>query len=144
MLQRLALIDPLHRSAASRNNRSLGGRGRRRTSATVAGSFVLLAAAAQVPETWTGVAITTTVLAAGAALLVHVSRGVDWSVRHAAAVATGALLSRGTLAFFYYPVIGETAAVPKYAHNVTMLAVVVVLGWLALRSRGRAADRGRG
>lgn len=107
---------------------------------TVAGSFVLLAAATAVPETWTGVAITTTVLTAGAVLLVSASRGSDWSVRHSAAVATGALLSRGALAFFYYPVIGEISAVRKYAHNVTMLAIVVVLGWLALRVRVRAGD----
>jgi hypothetical protein len=109
-----------------------------RLSVTLAVSFALLAAATSVPETWMGVAITTTVLAAGAALLVHASRGAGWSVRHAAAVATGALLSRGALAFFYYPVVGETTAVRKYAHNVTMLAIVVVLGWLALRGRGRA------
>jgi hypothetical protein len=106
--------------------------------ALVAG--LLLVVAGLAPETWAGVAMTVTVLAAGAALLVHASRSVDWSVRHTAAVAIGALLSRGTLAFFYYPVVGETSAVPKYAHNVTMLAVVVALGWLALRSRGRAAD----
>jgi hypothetical protein len=113
-----------------------------RLSVTLAGSFLLLVAATWVPETWTGVAVTTTVLAAGAALLAHASRSVDWSARHAAAVATGALLSRGVLAFSYYPVVGETSAVRKYAHNVTMLAIVVVLGWLALRSRDRAADTG--
>jgi hypothetical protein len=62
-------------------------------------------------------------------------RFADWSVRHAAAVATGALLSRGVLAFFCYPVVGETTAVRKYAHNVTMLAIVVALGWLALGRR---------
>jgi hypothetical protein len=107
---------------------------------TLAASFTLLSAIGLVPETWTGVAITTTVLAAGAALLVHAARSADWSVRHAAAVATGALLSRGVLAFFYYPVVGETTAVRKYAHNVTMLAIVVALGWLALRRRGRAAE----
>jgi hypothetical protein len=107
---------------------------------TLAGSFVLLSAASLVPETWTGVAITTTVFAAGAVLLVHASRGAGWSVRHAAAVATGALLSRAVFAFFYYPVVGETTAVRKYAHNVTMLAIVVAVGWLALRSRGRAVD----
>lgn len=107
---------------------------------TVAASFTLLAAASWVPETWTGAAVTITVLAAGAALLAHASRSVDWSVRHAAAVATGALLSRGVLAFFYYPVVGETTAVRKYAHNVTMLAIVAALGWLALRSRDRAAS----
>ncbi len=107
---------------------------------TVAGSFVLLVAATRVPETWTGVAITTTVFAAGTALLVHASRSADWSVRHPAAVAVGALLSRGALAFFYYPVIGETSPLRKYAHNATMLAIVVVLGWLALRGGGPAAD----
>jgi hypothetical protein len=106
---------------------------------TLAGSFTLLVVAGLAPETWAGAAVTVAVLATGAALLVHASRSVDWSVRHTAAVATGALLSRGTLAFFYYPVVGETSAVPKYAHNVTMLAVVVAVGWLALRRRGRAA-----
>jgi hypothetical protein len=108
---------------------------------TLAGSFALLAAASLVPESWTGVAVSTTVLAGGVALLVHASRGAGWSVRHAAAVATGALLSRGVLAFFYYPVVGETSAVRKYAHNVAMLAVVVAVGWQALRGRGRAAER---
>jgi hypothetical protein len=113
-----------------------------RLSVTLAGSFALLTAVGLAPETWTGVAITTTAFAAGAALLVHASGAVDWSVRHAAAVAVGALLSRGVLAFLYYPVVGEAAAVPKYAHNVTMLAIVVVLGWRALRGRDRAADEG--
>jgi hypothetical protein len=37
-------------------------------------------------------------------------------------------------------VAGETSAAPKYAHNQTMLAVVVALGWLARRDRGRAGD----
>jgi predicted membrane protein len=106
---------------------------------TVAVSFVLLVAATAVPETWTGAAITTTVLTAGTALLVHASRSVQWSVRHTAAVATGALLSRGVLAFLYYPVIGETSAARKYAHNVTMLAIVVMVGWLALRNPSRTA-----
>ena len=132
-------------AAVGLGHRTHGERSARRAprlSVTLAGSFLLLVAATWVPETWTGVAITTTVLAAGAALLVHVSRSVDWSVRHVAAVATGALLSRGVLAFTYYPVVGETSAVRKYAHNVTMLAIVVVLGWLALRGRGQAADTG--
>ena len=55
-------------------------------------------------------------------------------------MAVGALLSRGVLAFTYYPLLGETSAVRKYAHNVTMLAIVVALGWLALRPRDPAAD----
>jgi hypothetical protein len=102
---------------------------------TVAGSFVLLVAATAVPENWAGVTITTVVFIAGAALLGRVSRSPGWSVRHAAAVAAGALLSRGVFAFFYYPLIGETSAARKYTHNVVMLALVGVAGWLALRKR---------
>jgi hypothetical protein len=110
--------------------------------ATVVGSFFLVSAASAVPETWTGAAITTVVLAAGAALLGHLGRSPGWSVRHAAAVATGALLSRGVFAFFYFPLIGNVSAVPKYAHNVVMLAAVGVAAWLALRrSEPDPADR---
>ncbi len=107
---------------------------------TVAVSFVLLSASSMVPETWTGAAITTIVFAAGAALLGHFSRNPGWSVRHTAAVAIAALLSRGVFAFFYYPLIGDVSAIPKYAHNVVMLAVVGVAGWIALRNRPPAED----
>lgn len=130
---------------------ALGGRPPRRSHARhaprlpviVAGSFVLPLAATAVPETWAGAAITSAVLIGGAASLGHVSRSPEWSVRHAAAVATGALSSRGVFAFFYYPLIGETSAARKYTHNVVMLGVVVLVGWLALRkqgSGGAAAD----
>jgi hypothetical protein len=113
-----------------------------RLSVMVATSFMVMLAATAVPETWTGATITTAVLAAGAALLWHASRRPDWGVREAAAVATGALLSRGALAFFYYPVIGEISAERKYTHNAVMLAIVGAAGWLALRKqRSNPADR---
>ncbi|WP_117212955.1 hypothetical protein [Allorhizocola rhizosphaerae] len=103
--------------------------------ATVAASFVVFLAAEMVPpETWVGVGITTAVFIAGTVLLAHVSRSCDWGVRHTAAVAIGALLSRGTLAFTYYPLIGQTSAVQKYGHNVVTLAIVGLAGWLALRN----------
>ena len=51
-----------------------------------------------------------------------------WTLEHVAAIATGALLARGALAFTYYPVVGETSAAQKYAHNVVMLAVVAAAG----------------
>jgi hypothetical protein len=112
-----------------------------RLSLIVAGSFVLVAAATAVPETWIGAVIAATALWVGTVLLARIARSSDWSVRHTAAVATGALLSRGALAFLYYPVIGETSALQKYAHNVTMLAIVCVAAWFALRS-GAAPAKG--
>ena len=102
---------------------------------TVAATLALAAAASVWPETWTGFAIGTTVTMATAVLLVGVSRQVGWSVRHAAAVAFGYLLCRGLLAFSYFPLIGEVSATRKYTHNVVMLAVVVIAGWLAVRRR---------
>ena len=61
------------------------------------------------------------------------AHGRDWGLTHAAAVATGVLLSRGALAFLYYPVVGETSAGQKYAHNVVMLLIVAVAGAYAIR-----------
>jgi hypothetical protein len=69
-----------------------------------------------------------------------------------AALATGVLLARGTLAFLYYPLVGETSAAQKYAHNAVMLAVVAAVGAYAIRSAvagrtgvplGRASARAR-
>ena len=58
----------------------------------------------------------------------------SWSLQHYAALATGVLLSRAALAFTYYPLVGETPAVAKYAHNVVMLALVVAVGAYAGRA----------
>jgi hypothetical protein len=107
---------------------------------TVAGTtFVLLVVATSVPETWAGAAVTATALVIGTVWLVRAARGGQWSVRHAAAVAIGALLSRGALAFFYYPFVGQVSAGRKYTHNVVMLALVVFAGWLALREHDSTA-----
>lgn len=102
--------------------------------ATVTGSMLVMTAATLGPETWTGAASTMTAFAAGGIALVRVSQNPGWGVRHAAAVATGALLTRGTLAFLYYPLMGDTPASRKYTHNVVMLAIVAVAGWFAMRT----------
>jgi hypothetical protein len=104
---------------------------------TLAVSFVAASAIAAVPETWVGVALATLVAVASGCLLARAARGRDWGLAHIAAVATGALLSRGALAFLYYPVVGETSAGRKYAHNVAMLLIVAAAGAYAIR-RGRS------
>ena len=50
-----------------------------------------------------------------------------WTMQHIAAVA---LLSRGVLAFTYFPLLGEVEPLPKYLHNVAMLAIVIAAGAL--------------
>ena len=100
-------------------------------------SFVAASVHAIAPETWIGVAIAALVAAASGWLLARAARGRDWGLDHVAAVATGALLSRGVLAFFYYPVVGETPAGTKYAHNVVMLLIVAAAGAYAIRRAQR-------
>ena len=85
---------------------------------------MLTAAYSMAPETWAGTAFA---LAVAALALVLLARHT-WTPAHAAAIATGALLARGALAFTYYPVVGETSAAQKYAHNVVMLALVAAAG----------------
>lgn len=86
-------------------------------------------------ETWGGLAVG---LAAnglvGVGILVA-ARVWGWSLRHSAAVGLGFLLARGLMAFTYFPLIGDVDPFPKYAHNAVMLAIVLVAGALALRSR---------
>jgi hypothetical protein len=100
----------------------------------VAASFVFATLLAIAPETWVGVALSVLVLPAGAFALLRVSRGPDWTLSHAAAAAAGAIISRGVLAFAYYPVIGEVSAARKYTHNVVMLLIVGVAIAHALRN----------
>ena len=71
-----------------------------RVRTVLAVSFLLTAAQSAAPETWAGFAFALAVAAAGAALLTR----WDWQLEHIAAIATGALLARGALAFTYYPV----------------------------------------
>ena len=109
-----------------------GPRSRRpppRVRTTLAGAVALTAGYSVAPETWAGFALAVTIAALGAALLAR----HRWTLRHAAAIATGALLARGLLAFTYYPVVGETTAAQKYAHNVVMLAIVAAAGAYSCR-----------
>lgn len=55
------------------------------------------------------------------------------------AVAFGIVLSRGLLAFTYYPLVGEPSALQKYGHNVVMLAIVTAAAAVAWRAA--AEDR---
>ncbi len=85
------------------------------------------------PETWVGLALGAAATVAVGAGVLLASRRTRWSPRHTAAVALAFLSVRGLLAFTYYPLLGEVAAGPKYAHNVVMLTLVLGAGWLALR-----------
>jgi hypothetical protein len=49
-------------------------------------------------------------------------------------------LARGLLAFTYFPLAGDVAPGPKYAHNVLMLVLVLGAGWLALRRPATGAQ----
>jgi hypothetical protein len=96
-------------------------------------SLVLATLLAIAPTTWQGVALSAAVLFLGGLLLIRASRGVGWGMPHLVAVAAGAVLSRGLIAFSYYPVIGEVSAIRKYAHNTSMLLIVGVAIALAVR-----------
>jgi hypothetical protein len=85
-----------------------------------------------------GVALLLTCATASAIWLARASRASRWGLAHAAAAGTGALISRGTLAFLYQPLVGEVAAPAKYAHNVVMLVTVTAVGLYAVR---QATDR---
>lgn len=89
-------------------------------------------------ETWTGFAIGVSVLLVVGTILWLGARRTSWSLRHCAAAGLGFLLARGLLAFTYYPLLGEVAAGPKYAHNVVMLLAVLVAGIAALRKTSSA------
>src|SRR5262249_33918902 len=65
-------------------------------------SFVLATLLAIAPSTWLGVALSAAVLLMGGFVLVRASQGVGWGTPHLVALAAGAVLSRGLLAFSYY------------------------------------------
>ncbi|MFD7072743.1 hypothetical protein ACFV9G_00920 [Nocardioides sp. NPDC059952] len=91
------------------------------------------------PATWLGVAIAATTTVVFCVLVLLAARTRVWTVRHAATIGAAYLVVRGLLAFTYFPLIGDVAAGPKYAHNVAMLLVVALAGWLALRGRAATA-----
>jgi hypothetical protein len=101
--------------------------------------FVAATAHALMPDTWLG---TAGALAVVACVLLWARRRA-WDVRTGAALAFGALLSRGALAFTYFPVVGETPAAAKYAHNTAMLALVLAVGVYAtgrVRAHGELGE----
>lgn len=108
-----------------------------RAGTAFAAGFVAATVHAVMPDNWVGTAGALLIAAAAAAGLARAARGSAWGLPHCAAVATGVLVSRGVLAFTYYPVVGHTSAAAKYAHNVGMLALVVAVGAYAAR---RSAD----
>lgn len=84
-------------------------------------------------ENWVGFAFNVATTAAIGALVWWQAQRPGWDARHIAAVALAFLVSRGVLAFTYFPLIGQVEPFAKYAHNVTMLMVVLIAGWFALR-----------
>lgn len=108
------------------------------------GVLVLIMVGSLAEETWIGFwqGLSAT-LVVGTAVLI-LSRRTEWSIRHTAAVGVAFLLVRGGLAFTYFPLLGEVAAVPKYAHNVVMILIVLGAGWIALRPRSAADLPGSG
>lgn len=97
------------------------------------GGFVAATALALPPDTWLGVALLVAAAIASAIWLARVARPAGWGIAHFAAAGTGALVSRGALAFGYQPLVGEVAAPAKYAHNVVMLGIVTAMGMYAVR-----------
>ncbi|GAB96838.1 hypothetical protein BJY21_003944 [Kineosphaera limosa] len=98
-------------------------------------AFLAAAVIAVCPETWVGVSVASTTTALLAGWLLWISRRRSVGLRAIAAVGLAFLVVRGLLAFTYFPLAGDVAAGPKYAHNVVMMLVVVLAGALALRRR---------
>jgi len=87
-------------------------------------------------ENWIGVVVGLGSTILILAMVMRMRRSFVWTARHSAAVALGYLLSRGVLAFTYFPLLGEVEPLPKYLHNVAMLAIVLASGVLALKTWG--------
>lgn len=97
-------------------------------------SLFLIVASSFGPEDWSGALLAAGSLFVAAVLLWRASRAASWSLSHIVAIATAALLTRGTLAFLYFPVIGEVSAVRKYGHNVVLLVIVSAACYVAWRA----------
>lgn len=98
-------------------------------------TFALVVVGTFAEENWSGFALGIATTALVAAFAWWGAGRPGWGLRHAAAVGVAYLVSRGLFAFTYFPLAGEIEAIPKYAHNVVMLAVVLVAAWLAVRKR---------
>lgn len=102
-------------------------------------AFVLVTAPLFAGENWWGFAATCVAYAVLAWFLATRGSRPGWTRQHAVAVAFGIVLSRGLLAFTYYPLVGEPSALQKYGHNVVMLAIVTAAAAVAWRAA--AEDR---
>ncbi len=102
---------------------------------TFAVSLVLILTYSLGPEDWIGAMLAAGSLLIAGLLLWRASLSVSWSLGHIVAIATAVLLTRATLAFLYFPVIGEVSAVDKYGHNIAMLVIVSVACYAAGRPR---------
>lgn len=87
------------------------------------------------PQTWGGVLLGVAVTGGFGVALLAAARMWGWSVRHSAAAAFAFLLARGLMAFTYFPLLGDVAPLPKYAHNTVMILAVLAAAWPALRRR---------
>lgn len=85
-----------------------------------------------VPMSWVGVAQDIGVFIIGLALIAWWARSPGWSMRHQAAVAFGALLTR-TITGFLAPLPQDTTWLEKITQNVTYLVVILALGMLLWR-----------
>jgi hypothetical protein len=103
-----------------------------------AGAFGVETLVAIGSETWLLTLVGLAARSGGIWLVGRQARALGWSPRHVVALAAGALLSRAGLAFAYFPLTGTVAAGPKYAHNVAMLALVLVVSGLAARATSRS------
>lgn len=92
------------------------------------------------PVSWGGVLLSLAAAGALAVALLAAAKTRDWSIRHSAAAAVAFLLARSLTAFTYFPLLGDVAPLPKYAHNTVMLLVVVAAGWVAFRQRAVQRD----
>lgn len=103
-------------------------------------TFIVAVASMFAGEGWLGVAVGLGSTVLILAMIFWTRARFAWTPAHYAAVALGILLSRGALAFTYFPLLGEVEPLPKYLHNVAMLAIVLAAGALALKL-GRSAEK---
>lgn len=90
-------------------------------------------------ENWGGLALNAAIATGIAAFVGWRAQRPGWGVQDAAAVALAFLFARGALAFTYFPLAGEVPPFAKYAHNIVMLAIILIAGWFALRRAGAPA-----
>lgn len=84
-------------------------------------------------ESWDGFLVNVVAIAVIGGLIWRQARRQGWDTRHIAAIALAFLVSRGLLAFTYFPLAGQVEPFAKYAHNVAMMLAVLMAGSFALR-----------